>query len=1012
MAKLCINLQNIKSDPMSIPKFELENLRQKQEVPASDSINLLKGMGIKDGLIKNIKSEKTIEMVGQMYKGFKKIKDPNFDSPVMRDIADETIPMFTGRKMFAPVYYVLSKGGKASKALSDKLLDYDVVYTRDKAFADDSIAQVVNILGKDVKNMNILEPEMRTQKGKVLSTSELKAIRAFDLVNPNTKKLWNMNDKGFDSLDTFTQKHIVARQYQKQLTDFYWDRIKAEVKLKSNKFQYEEFIAEFDEKYIKNYMTRAVSREVLMDIQKHGTQSPVIVQIANKRLKSRAKEIANKKFDKQKLPEKWEIEYKKQLNDADLLQEIKEEAINIMNYNPARVVNKHFTKRGILLDYKTEITAAFGKKQKVVTYLDDYKSVMDRYSTVSSKFIATTKFFPEFTNFGTRYKLSGGAKASLLDIKAMKGSNAQAQYVANHIDELLGLSNNKDTNAMTNFLANTASLSAATGLSSPTSGIKNLLITIPRMMGTFGVIRTSRAFLRLYNNYGSLMDEARKKGFTTYQTKTLALQDKKVKLPFIGEFSMENLFDWNLMTKTEGWGRVAQVQAGLMTFELQLDKIHGAKNFLSKGNKKQTKHFWKNVFKLSDDEIKFLADNNNYKKIQEGLSNKEFTSKMDYIRAKVSHYSHVSTSGGTGAQLLPSWMNNAYVKPMSLFYRMAYSTSFDMYQNHLKPIKYGNIAPLARATMGSALSGWALWAMYDTLFETKNPLENEGALAKISSFLWRAEYLQLGSDILNPYGPNIYSKKSAFEFLDFEDQAMASSFNPIYGTAVFRNLASAASLFGHTFLPTIGLAEKRKTIGQATDDFLSNTVVLYAQYRKNFNEPFGLSWKNDRLYKKSKEFSAYARRWKSEFGFKESKPGTFQMNERTPYYKSLKNSFFNGNQKDFDRAYWAAYNYIATTFIKEYRNQGEGLNVREINKRVLIALNSTLDSYSVARISDKFDKNMRINPEKEFLKYLKDEKLKEKYLKAKNEFSYRKRNLISKAKQGNKIRLYSVFYDL
>ena len=169
--------------------------------------------------------------------------------------------------------------GKKSQKLADNLLDYDVVYTKDKAFADDTIVQVVSVLGKDINNMELLEPEMRNQKGRPLNVNERKAIEAFDLINPKTKKLWSMNDKGFDGLDAFTQKHIVARDYHKQMTDFYWNRVKQEVKAKSTKFQYEEWLKEYDEKYIKNYMTRAVSREVLLELAKNSTESKIIVEL-------------------------------------------------------------------------------------------------------------------------------------------------------------------------------------------------------------------------------------------------------------------------------------------------------------------------------------------------------------------------------------------------------------------------------------------------------------------------------------------------------------------------------------------------------------------------------------------------------------------------------------------------------------------------------------------------------------------------------------------------------------
>lgn len=1015
MAKACLNLNMLDDDELYVAKFDLEELRKKKQIPASESVELLKKIGVEGGEINNISGQATIDLVKQFYEGYKVAENANFDSPSFRELAQEIkgIDRFRWRKLYAPVYYVLSKGGKKSQKLANNLLDYDVVYTKDKAFADDTIIQVKKVLGKDIDNMELLEPEMRTQQGRPLTADERKAIEAFDLVNPKTKKLWNMNDEGFDSLDDFTQRHIVARDYHKQMTDFYWNRVKQEVKAKSTKFQYEEWLKEYDEKYIKNYMTRAVSREVLQELAKNSADSKIIVDIANKRLKSRAKELANEKFKKQENPNKWQAEYEKNLNDTNLLNSIKEEAYNIMTYNPARVVNQHFKERGILLPYEIEVTTPITNRKKMVrTYVKDYASVMDRYSTVSSKFIATTKFFPEFTKFGTQYKLSSNTKADLQP--ALASGSPEAQYAAKHINELLGLGLDNQSNSVTNFLSTASTLSAAAGLSSPTSGVKNLLITIPRSLGTFGAINTMRSFIRLFGNYGQLMDEARREGFTTYQTKTLALQDKAVKLPFnLGEFSMEKLFDFNLMTRTEGIGRVAQVQAGLMTFELQLDKVHGVKNYLPTTPKNQIERFWKNTFKLSDDEVQFLLDKNNYRKIQDGLADIETTGKMDYIRAKISHYSHVSTSGGTGPQLLPYWMNNKYVKPMSLFYRMAYSTSFDMYQNTLKPIvEKGNIAPLARATVGSLMSGYALWAMYDTLFDTKNPLENEDKITQMTSYLFRSEFLQLGTDfVFNPYGASLFSKKDKFSVLNYNDQMMASSFNPLYGSAVMGNLISAGSLFAHTFLPALGFTEKRKTVGQALDDYMNETVVLYAQYRKNFQEPFGLSWKQDKLYKTAKEFGTYARRWKAENGYKDN-PMAYGQTDRTPFYRSLRNAFYNGNQKDFNRAYWSAYNYIATTFMKDFRDNGQGLSPHQIHKQTQRALDAHLNQYSVARVSEGYDEKRGIIPDREFMKYLKDDKLRAKYKKAKDEFFYRKRKLVTSATGGDNFKKYSMFYNL
>ena len=1009
------SLKKSKDDPLAPAKLNLEEHRKKMKVPASDAQKILEQLGVKDGNINNVKSEGVIDSAKQFFDMYKDTEgNVNYDNPAFGNISNELEDNFvTGlRKTFAPVYYVLSKGGPSSKKLADKLLDYDVTYTKDKAFSDEIIFQINKVLGKDINNLELLEPEMRTQKGRPLTSEQRNAIKAFDLINKKTNKLWKASDVGFTKLDKFTQKHIIARDYHKKMTDYYWERTKQEVKAKSSKFEYEEWLKKYDEKYIKNYMTRSVSREVLMQIQKNGTNSPIIVKIANKKLKQVATKEANAKYNKKDNPLEWQKTYDETLSDVDVLNKIKGEALDIMTYNPARVVNVYFKKRGILLDYETEVTNVFGKKRMVKTYESDYKSVMDRYSTVSSKFISTTKYFPEFTNFGKTFGITSDSKALLANIAA-KG-NKSGVYISKHLDDLLGLGLTRETNSLTNFLSITSTLSAAAGLSSPTSGVKNLLIAIPRSVGTFGVINTSRAIVRLMTNYGDLMDDGRRNGFLTYQTKTLALQDKAVKLPFnLGEFSMEKLFDLNWMTKTEGWGRVSQVQAGLMTFEIQLDKIHGVKNMLFKSKNKQIKYFWKNVFKLSDDEIDFLVDKNNYRKIQNGLLDKDMTGKMDYIRAKISHYSHVSTSGGTGAQLLPRWMSNPVAKPLSLFYRMAYSTTFDMYQNHLKPIvKHQNVAPLARATVANGLSGYALWQMYDFLFDVKNPVENEDNLTKILSYLWRAEWLQLGSDLLNPHTANIYSDKKIN--LSLDDEKLATQFNPVYGTAVFRNIASTFGLFMNGFLPQLGIGEKKKFIGQAMDDYLSNTVVIYSQFRKGFNipDPFkGVPFQKNKLFKETKKFRTWANRWRGENGYNTDNSYYGAGNTNTPYYRNLRNAFYSNDQKLFNRAYWSTYNYIFTSMLKEFRKDGKGMSLRQIHNETMRDLNAHLNKYSVTSLSTAVDKDKgNIIPEREFLNYLKDPKLVKEYKQVKKEFEYRKRILLSNAtSKSNKLKYSAIF---
>ena len=228
-------------------------------MPASEVKSFLEALNVKDGEIKNITSAKVMQTAKAFFDEYKIAKNPNYDNVSLRELSKEVIGKdnkfirFGTMKLFAPVYYVLSKGGPKSKALSNKLLDFDVSYTMDKSFADYNLFQIDKILGKNANNLELLEPEMRKQTGRTFTSEHRKAMAAFDLKNPKTNKLWKSGDEGFEKLNDFTKDHIVAKEYHKQVTDFYWERTKEEVKIKLNKFQYEKWLKDFDDKYIKNY---------------------------------------------------------------------------------------------------------------------------------------------------------------------------------------------------------------------------------------------------------------------------------------------------------------------------------------------------------------------------------------------------------------------------------------------------------------------------------------------------------------------------------------------------------------------------------------------------------------------------------------------------------------------------------------------------------------------------------------------------------------------------------------
>ena len=104
-------------------------------------------------------------------------------------------------------------------------------------------------------------------------------------------------------------------------------------------------------------------------------------------------------------------------------------------------------------------------------------------------------------------------------------------------------------------------------------------------------------------------------------------------------------------------------------------------------------------------------------------------SRYNQILRQVEHYSHISTQGGTSVGQLPLWMSSKAGRPLTLFQRIAYSTTHDTVQNYVKPAMRGNIAPLARATIGHYLGGATLYTMYKALFNEESPESSSDAMS-------------------------------------------------------------------------------------------------------------------------------------------------------------------------------------------------------------------------------------------------------------------------------------------
>ena len=231
-------------------------------------------------------------------------------------------------------------------------------------------------------------------------------------------------------------------------------------------------------------------------------------------------------------------------------------------------------------------------------------------------------------------------------------------------------------------------------------------------------------------------------------------------------------------------------------------------------SKKEIARLFSETYKLNPENVKFL----------EKMTSKDFESAYyQDILFKVGHQSHAASAGATGTAFLPLWMQGKYAKPLTLFQRIAASVTWDSYINYIKPMKVGNFAPILKAGVGHALSGAALYGMYEWLFDTQPPKADSDTADRIGMYMWRGEFFGVFGDA---YGSTVgLSRQSGF-------------INPIMEPVIYRNFkAGAEELFA--------FMGETKTFNNAINDLAKKTVVLYGQgeklYKANQNTP-GLNY--------------------------------------------------------------------------------------------------------------------------------------------------------------------------
>jgi len=751
--------------------------------------------------------------------------------------------------------------------------------------------------------------------------------------------------------EKFTKgEYLEAAKEWKAISDFYWNNLLLAIKKNTpSNVEFAQIREGLNERYIQEYFVRRPTREVVEHLH---ANSNVIQKMAEKAVKRLSLDDLKELKKQNKSPQ--------DVVAAEIMQMIK--------FGPMLAKPTFLKKRGVTLPEYMEIPTKDGGKKLVKSYESNIDATMSTYVNGMSKFVSTVTHFPEFTELGGKFALRGSTSQEIVQqLKSNTlGSNKSpdAIYAFETIKKQLGLDQNMIdvlNQPVSEAIGKITNWSAVLGLSSPLAGLKNVLIQVPRSVAVYGAKNTYKGFVKAMkadvfrdgkNAKNGEWLKAVERGETGYGQKELL---------FGADSSIKWWFDnVNLMKQTENLNRIMAAEAGRLHFaELVSAYKKEGSGFFPKSKKAEIERMFKDIFRLSDKQIKHIKETTD-------LHNSQM---YDGIINYVGFTAHKASAGATGVSDLPLWMSNKYMKPLTLFQRMAYSVTIDSYKNYVKPLKNGNVAPLLKATLGHMATGAALYGMYDKLMGQQIPVEDNPPLDRAVSYIWRGEMLGVFGETLSPY-------------------RRAGNVNPLSEPVIFRNITSAVK-------EVLNIANNKKPVELALQDFARQTIVIGAQAEKIWNKstnPFAVN---------IKRISTLERQWRKDMGSGYEKTSGGVLKERHYAYRKLRNALLlNNSDSDIAKSYYVAYN----TLINE-RLQSGFVNMAENKKYAEKTIMKMIEKMNPLDISNQ-SKGRLISKRREFLNFLspENEKL---ALKLEKEFQYKVRKFKSITRRGKYRRLYA-----
>tara|TARA_R100000008_G_scaffold18757_3_gene9588 strand:- start:888 stop:8375 length:7488 start_codon:yes stop_codon:yes gene_type:complete len=515
------------------------------------------------------------------------------------------------------------------------------------------------------------------------------------------------------------------------------------------------------------------------------------------------------------------------------------------------------------------------------TYNTSYNNTVKKYALGMSHYIAGIETFPEFT------KVQGSnLPVPRFEIESFKKHTGEwSDWVSSAINDHIGVGQKSPFNLATSALQNYSNILAKTQLSNPLSGVKNAFLATTQAAWAYDVADIGRGIAETFKEESRIYvtrTGAKHMGTAHYEGGKLS---KALDATF---------FRWGLMKPTENWARNFSVLTGRIDQRKHIDLMRnnpkGSKLY-NKG-KNRLERFYE--LDAADIDLLYKFGYGHGKKLeghklapQNKYERSKLERRLEVAHQNMNHMAHIKTQGTSISLFMPKGAEGKFIKPMTLFKRMAYAASTNTIKNAKEAKQSGNYMKLATGTMATYFTGQALFGLYSQLLGTDMPKENSSWWKQFWTNMWRGEFLGIMSEFLNPFGASVT-------------------------TSIYPAMFSNAGVLARN-LYDVAWNDSKFVWGkdQAVDSYLKQTLGIYNAAQKVIHR------RNNPYARKSIKFDNLYTDFEKEI-FDKNKSIISDPNIKTKYVKDLKNAFSKGSAKEFAKAFILTY-YVTAS---EYYNKG------------------------------------------------------------------------------------------